>query len=107
MPSLEPRGENVPPSAKAIATGPTPVIWRQRRVGSRTSKYREIGKVNSTRRPLNATVAMNRTSRDQPDADVRGWDEHPQGGGSGSNPAGSGSQCQHDQSPQPEPHPAI
>jgi putative transposase len=25
---------------------------------------------------LNATAAQNRTLRDQPDADVRGWDEH-------------------------------
>ena len=59
MPSLEPRGENVVPNGKAIAMAPTPVIWRQRQVGSRRLKSPEIGKVSSTPRSLNATVAMN------------------------------------------------
>ena len=55
------RGENAVPSAKAIATAPTRVIWRQRQGGSRRSKSPEIGKVSSTPRHLNATVAMNPT----------------------------------------------
>src|SRR5947209_20584902 len=41
MPLLEPPGENAVPSAKAIATAPTPVIWPPRRVGWRRSKSQE------------------------------------------------------------------
>src|SRR5437660_5216157 len=59
MPSLERRGENVAPNAKAIVTALTLVIWRHRQVGWRRLKCPETGKVNSTPRPLNATVALN------------------------------------------------
>ena len=38
MPSLEPPGENAVPNARAIATAPTPVIWRQRRGDSKISR---------------------------------------------------------------------
>ena len=56
MRSLERRGENAAPSAKAIATAPTPVTWSHPLVGSRTSTCPEIGKVSSTPRRLNTTV---------------------------------------------------
>src|SRR5215469_17515110 len=52
-------------------------------------RAKTIGKVSSIPRPLNETFAMNRISRDQLDADVRGWGEHPQGGRSRPNAAGS------------------
>gem|GEM_PF-6202369 len=46
------------PSAKGITTAATHVIWSPLPVGSRISKCQEIGKVSSTPRSLNATVAM-------------------------------------------------
>src|SRR6266699_706933 len=46
MPSLELRGVSAVPSAKAIATGPTPAIWSLRLVGSRTCRFREIGRAS-------------------------------------------------------------
>src|SRR6266699_1733 len=76
MPLLEQPGEHAVPNARAIATAPTPVIWRQRRADSKISGCPETAKANSTPKPLNVTSAMNRISRDQPDADVRGWGEH-------------------------------
>src|SRR5215469_15105048 len=76
MPSSEPPGENAVPTAKALATAPTPVISSPPAAGLRTSRFPEIGKVSSTPRSLTAIVVMNPTSRDQPDTAVRGWHEH-------------------------------
>jgi Transposase, Mutator family len=54
-------GENAAPSAKGTATATTRAIWQHRRAASKISRFPAIGKGNSTRRPLNATVVMNLT----------------------------------------------
>jgi hypothetical protein len=38
MPLLERPGENAVPNARAIATAPTPVIWRELRADSKISR---------------------------------------------------------------------
>jgi hypothetical protein len=65
MPSSESYGERVAPNAKGIATVITLAIWSPRRVGLKRSRCPEIAKASSTRRHLNATVAMNPTLRDR------------------------------------------
>ena len=60
MPSLERPGEHAVPNARAIATAPTPVIWRQRRGDSK------IGSVPRDREGHFHTQAFERYQRYEP-----------------------------------------
>ena len=51
------------PKRKGFAMVPIPAIWLRRRVDSKRSMYPETVKASSTRRSLNATVAMNPISQ--------------------------------------------
>ena len=67
-------------------------VFRQRRADWKVLTSPETAKASSTRRSLTATVALNRTSRDQSHPDVCCRNEHPQSRRSGPNVAGSRSQ---------------
>lgn len=78
------------PKRKGYRSGPLQArVFRHRLVGLRRSTCPETARVNSTRRRLNATDAMNRTLRDRTHPDVCNRDEHPQSGRGGPNLAGS------------------
>lgn len=98
--------ESAARSVKGTATATTRATWSPQRDGSKRSKCPEIVRVNSTLRPLNVTVAMNRTL---PKGSPRcSWlARAPIRWGSCPNPDGSGSQREYDQSSQPDAHPAI